>query len=142
PCASLVAFGGWNNADRSTSPACRDGPAKRRHDVTREPLELVLEVGGAGAEGEAEDDVLEAGIPALEVFEIVGHFGGRGGDPRLLGQHVLVIDAGGDVASDAGRAELLHLVLAVAQHAERRRELYVLLEDGLELALRLLVRVA
>src|SRR5262249_6926375 len=115
---------------------------KLRHHILRKPLQLVLEVGGAGAEREAQNNLLEAWILALDVLEVVGHLGGRGGGPGPLRPDVLVVDASGDVAGDARRAEVLHLVLAVAQHAERRRELHVLLEDGLELALGLLVRVA
>src|SRR5215510_9464987 len=85
--------------------------------------ELRLELGRRGPKGEAEHQVLQPWIAGLDVLQIVDDLGRRPADPGALLQHVLEVDASGNVPRGPRWPHLSHLLWTIAQHPQRRGKL-------------------
>src|SRR5499427_3538333 len=111
------------------------------HHLAGETRQLLFELAEAGTHWKTEEDVFEARIARFNLLEI-GHSLCRcAAEPRLFLQDFLKIGTGRDMSRYPSRTCCRHLLVIVAQHAERCGKLDVLLKYGLESPLRFLVRL-
>src|SRR6266581_7400578 len=110
----------------------------RRHDVTREPAELLLELLGRETLRPVDHEVLEPRVLRRDRLDAVDHVRRRAAEPRLL------LDTVGERRHARGRARRpprTALLVGVAHEAERREPLVALVVRGLDAALGLCGRV-
>src|SRR4029453_8973851 len=110
----------------------------RRHDVAREPPELLLELLGRETLRPVDHEVLEPRVLRGDRLDALDHVRRRAAEPRLL------LDAVGERRRARGRARRAPrapLLVGVAHEAERREPLVTLVVRGLDAPLGLLGRV-
>src|SRR5439155_1199787 len=78
----------WGIGGRRPRAVC-SARLKRRHHVTREPAELLLELLGGDALGPVDHELIEARVLGLDGFDRLDYLRGRAQQPRLLLDDVL-----------------------------------------------------
>src|SRR5712691_5618749 len=116
-------------------PAGCSALLKRRHHVTREPAELLLELLGGDALGPVDHELIEAWVLGLDRFDSLDDLRGRAQQPRPLLDAVLERR---HARGCARRAPGTAFGVGVADEAERREPLVPLVVGGLDAAERLL----
>src|SRR5580765_2919336 len=108
-----------------------DSAAQRRHDVPREPAQLLLELFWREALGPVDHEVLQTRIPGLDGLDAFDHVLRRAAEPGLL------LDAVGqrrDARGRARRAPRAALLVGVAHESEWREPFVALVVRGLDAA--------
>src|SRR5713101_8073805 len=104
----------------------RELPAKRRHDLSGEPRELLDHELSRRSDRPRDHDVVQPGIPPLDLFQVGDDVFGRTAEPGAIANAVLQGGRGGRLCLP--RDHRLHVLFAVAQHAQRGHDLRMLLE--------------
>src|SRR5437773_3963549 len=104
----------------------RELPAKRRHDLTGEPRELLDHELSRRSDGPGDHDMVQPGIPLLDLLQVGDDIFGRTAEPGAIADAVLQRGRGGRLRLP--RHHRLHVLFAVAQHAQSGHDLRVLFE--------------
>ncbi len=83
---------------------------------------MFLELSFGRSHGEANHDLLHAGVFLFNLLDVFNGRFGVPGEPGFLVQRLAEIDTRCDVSSYAAGANLFHLLIGVPQHAQRRGE--------------------
>src|SRR5207253_7207613 len=99
---------------------------KCRHDLPSEACELLDHDVSRRPDGPADHDVVQPRVPLLDLLQIGNDVSGRPAEPRAIAHAVL--QGGRGCRLCLAGDHRLHVLLAVAKHAERGHDLGVLLE--------------
>src|SRR6266852_4853410 len=101
-------------------------PAKRRHDLSGKAGELLDHDLSRRPDVPADHDVVEPRIPLLDLLQVGDDVSGRPAEPRAIAYTVLQGGRGRRLRLAGHHG--LHVLFAVAQHAQRGHDLGVLFE--------------
>src|SRR5262245_15603572 len=104
----------------------RASSTERRHDVPGEAGELLDHQISRRAQRPADHDLLQPGVPLLDLLQVGDDVSGRPAEPRAVANAVFKGGGGRRLRLPCGHRR--HELFAVPQHAQRRHELGVLLE--------------
>lgn len=109
---------------------------ERRHDIAREPTQLVLELGRRQSFGPVDHEILEPGVLGFDRLDPLDDLGRRATEPSLL---LHAVADRGDRRRRARSAPSAALLIGIAYEPERREPLVALVMCRLDTADRLLL---